>query len=401
MRISRAKVIITSPGRNFVTLKIETDEGIYGIGDATVNGRELAVAAYLEEHVVPLLIGRDPANIEDTWQLLYKGAYWRRGPITMAAVAAVDVALWDIKGKALNTPLYNLLGGKSRRGILAYAHASGRTVEDTTERVHTLRQQGYRAIRVQCVAPGIENMYGTPGGRDTPPDPTMPFEETGWSTEKYLRFVPELFNRVRDEVGFDVHLLHDAHHRLTPIEAGWLGKRLEEHQLFWLEDAVPAELQAGFRIVRQHTTTPLAVGEVFNSIYDCEQLIREQLVDYIRAAIVHAGGITHLRKIAALAEPYHVRTGCHGASDLSPVTMAAAVHFGIATHNAAIQEYAHHPPAALEVFPHAWSFADGYLTPGEEPGLGVDIDEDLAAKYEYQRSYLPLSRKVDGTISSW
>lgn len=401
MRITAAKVIVTCPGRNFVTLKIETDEGIYGIGDATVNGRELAVASYLNDHVIPLLIGRDPADTEDTWQLLYKGAYWRRGPITMAAIAAVDVALWDIKGKALNTPVYNLLGGKSRRGILAYAHASGRTIESTLERVHELRQHGYRAIRVQCVAPGIENMYGTPGGRDHPDDPTMPFVETGWATEKYLRFVPELFERVRDEVGFDVHLLHDAHHRLTPIEAGWLGKRLEDYQLFWLEDAVPAEVQAGFRIIRQHTTTPLAVGEVFNSIFDCEQLIREQLIDYIRAAIVHAGGITHLRKIAALAEPYHVRTGCHGAPDLSPVTMAAAVHFGIATHNAAIQEYGQHPPTAHEVFPHAWHFADGYLVPGDEPGLGVDIDEGLAAKFEYQRGYLPLSRKVDGTISNW
>ncbi|SDT00651.1 D-mannonate dehydratase ManD [Actinopolymorpha singaporensis] len=401
MRITGARVIVTSPGRNFVTLKVETDEGVHGIGDGTLNGRELAVASYLADHVVPMLEGRDPADIEDTWQLLYKGAYWRRGPVTMAAIAAVDMALWDIKGKVLGTPVHNLLGGRSRRGVLCYAHASGRTIEDTVEQVLRLREEGYRAIRAQCVVPGIDNMYGTPRGDVSGQRPDLPFVEDGWASEKYLRFAPELFARIREAVGFDVHLLHDAHHRLTPAEAGWLGRRLEDHQLFWLEDAVPAELQESFRVIRQHTTTPLAVGEVFNSLYDCHQLIREQLIDYIRASVVHAGGITHLRKIAHFAEPYHVRTGCHGAADLSPVSMAAALHFGLATHNAAIQEYGHHSEETLEVFPRAWSFADGYLHPGEAPGLGVDIDEGLAAKYEYQRGYLPVSRRVDGTVGSW
>ena len=401
MKISRATVIVTSPGQNFVTLKIETDDGVYGIGDGTLNGRELAVASYLTEHVVPQLEGRDPADIEDTWQLLYKGAYWRRGPVTMAAIAAVDMALWDIKGKVLDTPVYNLLGGRSRNGVLCYGHASGRSVADTVEQVQRLREEGYRAIRAQCVVPGIDNMYGTPRGETAGQRPDLPFVEDGWATEKYLRFAPELFAKLRDAVGFDIHLLHDAHHRLTPIEAGWLGKRLEDFQLFWLEDAVPAELQESFRLIRQHTTTPLAVGEVFNSLYDCHQLIREQLIDYVRATVVHAGGITHLRKLAHFAEPYHVRTGCHGAGDLSPVSMAAALHFGLSTHNVAIQEYGHHRPETLEVFPHAWSFADGYLHPGDAPGLGVDIDEDLAARYEYNRAYLPVSRKVDGTMGSW
>lgn len=247
MRITGARVVVTSPGRNFVTLKVETDEGVYGVGDGTLNGRELAVASYLADHVVPMLEGRDPADIEDTWQLLYKGAYWRRGPVTMAAIAAVDMALWDIKGKVLGTPVYNLLGGRSRKGVLCYGHASGRTIEDTVEQVLRLREEGYRAIRAQCVVPGIDNMYGTPRGDVSGQRPDLPFVEDGWSTEKYLRFAPELFARVREAVGFDVHLLHDAHHRLTPAEAGWLGKRLEDHQLFWLEDAVPAELQESFR----------------------------------------------------------------------------------------------------------------------------------------------------------
>jgi mannonate dehydratase len=402
MKITGGRVIVCSPGRNFVTLKLETSEGIYGLGDATLNGRELAVAAYLQEHVLPLLVGRDPFAIEDIWQYLYKGAYWRRGPVTMTAIAAVDTALWDIKGKSLATPVYNLLGGKSREAVLVYGHANGDSVESAIESVARYRDMGYRAIRVQCAVPGVPSAYGVgkgdlyyePAGEGLP-------EEQIWSTDEYLRFAPVLFERLRSEFGFDLRLLHDAHHRLTPIEAGWLGKRLEDYRLFWLEDPVPAELQEGFRIIRQHTTVPIAVGEVFNSVYDCLQLITEQLIDYIRTTVVRAGGITHLRKIAAIAEPYHVLTGSHGATDLSPVCMAAALHFDISVHNFGIQEYMRHTPETDAVFPHAYSFSDGYLHPGDKPGLGVDIDESLAERYPYRPAYLPISRRVDGTVHSW
>ncbi len=399
MQIARASVIVTSPGHNYVTLKIETDAGVYGIGDATLPGRELAVASYLSDHVAPLLVGRDPADIEDTWHYLYQGAYWRRGPVTMAAIAAVDMALWDIKGKVLDTPVYNLLGGRSRNGVLCYAHASGRTVDEAVEDAQRLQAAGYRAVRLQCAVPGLPHAYGAPRADSSRAD--MPFVEDGWAADKYLRFVPELFDKARSALGFDVHLLHDVHHRLTPIQAGSLGKRLEDFDLYWLEDAVPADLQESYRLVRQHTTTPLAVGEVFNSWYDCHQLIREQLIDFLRATVVHAGGITHLRKIAHFAEPFHVRTGCHGTASMSPVTMAAALHFGLATHNAAIQEHANHSAETHEVFPHAWHFADGWLHPGDAPGLGVDIDDNLAAQYEYRRTYLPVSRHADGTVGAW
>lgn len=401
MKITGTKIIVSSPGRNYVTLKIETDEGLYGLGDATLNGRELAVAAYLREHLCPMLEGRDPSAIEDTWQLFYRGAYWRRGPVTMAAIAAIDVALWDIKGKALGTPVWNLLGGRCRTGIMAYAHASARTLPAVIEQVLDYQQRGYRAVRVQCLVPGLEEMYGIPRADADRNGIGSPYVERDWSTEKYLRFAPKLFGEVRSAVGFDLQLLHDAHHRLTPSQAGWLGKRLEDHQLLWLEDVVPAELQSSYRQIRQHTTTPLAVGEVFNTVFDCEQLIREQLVDYIRASIVHAGGISHLRKIAALAEPYSVRTGCHGAADLSPITMAAAVHYGVSTHNAAVQEYNEHPAATSDVFSWDWRVEDGLLVPGDAPGLGIDIDEDAADRYPYERAYLPVSRREDGSVGSW
>ncbi len=402
MKIVDAKVIVCSPGRNFVTLKLVTEDDVYGLGDATLNGRELAVVSYLSDHVIPLLIGRDARRIEDTWQYLYKGAYWRRGPVTMAAIGAVDTALWDIKGKSLNTPVYQLLGGASRESVLVYGHANGADTDETVTAVLRYLKLGYKAVRAQCGVPGLSGTYGVGRGQMyyEPAEKGLPPENV-WSSELYLNSVPELFKRLRAEFGPGLHLLHDVHHRLTPIQAARLGKSLEPYHLFWLEDAVPAELQEGFRLIRQHTTTPLAVGEVFNTIFDCHQLIREQLIDYIRAAVVHSGGISHLRKIAGLAELYHVLTGSHGATDLSPVCLAAALHFDLSVHNFGIQEYMRHSEETDRVFPHQYTFADGMMHPGGAPGLGVDIDEELAAAYPYQRAYLPINRKLDGTMHSW
>nr|WP_295107271.1 D-mannonate dehydratase ManD [uncultured Caulobacter sp.] len=401
-KIIAAKTIVTCPGRNFVTLKIITDEGAYGIGDATLNGRELAVEAYLSQHVIPCLIGRDAHQIEDIWQFLYRGAYWRRGPVTMAAIAAVDMALWDIKGKIAGLPVYQLLGGACRTGIMVYGHANGETIEETIENARHYAGQGYKAIRLQTGVPGMKGAYGVSKDRFfyEPADSDLP-TETVWSTERYLRSAPALFEAARAALGDDVHLLHDVHHRLTPIEAARLGKDLEPYRLFWMEDATPAENQASFRIIRQHTTTPLAVGEIFNSVWDCKQLIEEQLIDYIRATVVHAGGITHLKKLASFADLHHVRTGCHGATDLSPVCMGAALHFDLSIPNFGLQEYMRHTPETDAVFPHAYSFKDGMLHPGEAPGLGVDIDEELAAQYPYQRAYLPVARRLDGSMHDW
>ena len=402
MKITEARVIITSPGRNFVSLKICTDEGLYGVGDATLNGRELAVSAYLKDHIVPLLVGRDPHQIEDIWQFLYRGAYWRKGPVTMTAISAVDMALWDIKVKAANMPLYQLLGGKSRTGVMVYGHANGDSIEETVEEVGKYLDAGYHSVRAQTGIPGLKSTYGVSKDKMfyEPADSDLPTENE-WSTTKYLDSLPKLFEKIRTVYGNEPHLLHDVHHRLTPIEAASLGKDLESFRLFWLEDAVPAENQAGFRILRQNTVTPLAVGEIFNTIWDCKQLIEEQLIDYIRTTIVHAGGLTHLRRIADFASLYHVRTGCHGATDLSPICMGAALHFDLWVPNFGIQEYMRHSEETNAVFPHSYSFQNGYMYPGDAVGHGVDINEKLAAKYPYQRAYLPVNRLEDGTMWNW
>ncbi|HEY8614789.1 D-mannonate dehydratase ManD [Phenylobacterium sp.] len=401
-KITAARTIVTSPGRNFVTLKIETDDGVTGVGDATLNGRELAVESYLSDHVIPCLIGRDAHQIEDIWQYLYRGAYWRRGPVTMTAIAAVDMALWDIKGKLARLPVYQLLGGACRSGVTVYGHANGETIEDTVAAAREYVSAGYKAVRLQTGVPGMRDVYGVSKDKlfYEPADSDLP-KETVWSTEKYLRVAPELFAAAREALGHDVHLLHDVHHRLTPIEAGRLGRDLEPYRPFWMEDPTPAENQAGFRLIRQHTTTPIAVGEVFSSVWDAKQLIEEQLIDYIRATVVHAGGLTHLRKLAAFADLHGVRTGCHGATDLSPIAMAAALHFDLSVPNFGIQEYMRHTAETDAVFPHAYTFAGGMLHPGEVPGLGVDIDEDAAARFPYRRAYLPVARLEDGSMHDW
>ena len=400
--ITGARVIVCSPGRNFVTLKIETDQGVYGIGDATLNGREMSVVSYLEDHVIPALIGRDARQIEDIWQYLYRGAYWRRGPVTMRAIAAVDMALWDIKGKALGVPVVELLGGRSRNEVLVYGHANGADIEETKDAVAHYVELGYRAIRAQSGVPGVKGAYGVGRGKlyYEPADNNLP-TETLWSTPDYLNFAPQLFSALRDEFGSSVHLLHDVHHRLTPIEAGRLGKSLEPFALFWMEDPTPAENQEAFKLIREHTTTPIAVGEIFNTIWDCKDLIQNQLIDYIRATVLGAGGLTHLRRIADFASIWQVRTGCHGATDLSPITMSAAMHFATWVPNFGIQEYMRHSAETDDVFSTDYTLDRGALTIGNAPGLGVDIDEKKAAKHPYDPRQLPVARLGDGTMWNW
>ncbi|TDC45996.1 D-galactonate dehydratase family protein [Jiangella ureilytica] len=414
--IESAEVIVTSPDRNFVTLRLTTDEGLVGLGDATLNGRELAVVSYLRDHVVPLLLGRDPHRIEDTWQFLYRGAYWRRGPVTMAAIAAVDVALWDLKARAAGMPLYQLLGGASRTGLLAYGHASGRDLPELFDSIRDHLDQGYRAIRIQTGVPGLQTIYGVasnarsaeptgaagggrydyePAGRGAQP------QEEDWDTRAYLRHLPGVFEAVRGEFGPELPLLHDGHHRMTPIEAARLGKALEPYDLFWLEDCTPAENQQGLRLVRQHTTTPLAIGEVFNTVWDYQTLITEQLIDYVRSAVTHTGGITALRKILDFAAQYQIKSGIHGPTDISPVGMAAALHLDLAIHNFGIQEYMKHGAKTDQVFQQSFRWEDGLLHPGDQPGLGVELDVDEAGQYPYVQAYLPYNRLADGTVHDW
>ena len=413
MSIESVDVNITSPGRNFVTLKILTSDGVVGWGDATLNGRELAVAAYLSDHVASILIGRDEDRIEDTWQYLYRAPYWRRGPVTMAAIAAVDMALWDIKAKKAGVPLYQLLGGASRDGIRTYAHASGPDYAALKDAVAAYVDAGFTAVRVQTGVPGLGQIYGvhaTRPGEKYNYEPAhraadgssavAPIEET-WDTPSYLAHMPGVFSRLREDFGSGLRILHDGHHRMSPIEAARFAKDIEPYGLFWLEDCTPGEDQTALRLVRQHSTTPLAIGEVFNTVFDYQTLITERLIDYVRSAVTHTGGITAMKKLLDFAAIYGIKSGIHGPTDISPVGMAAALHLDLAIHNFGIQEYMPHNDTTLEVFQTSFTFDRGFLHPGQTAGLGVELDESAAAAFEYTKAYLPVNRLQDGTVHDW
>jgi mannonate dehydratase len=411
MKITEVRVIVTCPGRNYVCVKIMTDEGLYGVGDATLNGRELAVAAALQEHIAPLLIGRDPERIEDIWQSLFRGSYWRGGPIQMTAIAGVDMALWDIKGKQAGLPLYQLLGGKTREGALCYTHAGGRDAIEVEDNVRKSLERGFEVIRAQVAVPKAIGTYGTGGAAEAASASwagaaaegvgdggPMPYVEANWEPREYLKIVPKLFAHLRSTLGEDVELLHDVHERLNPIEAARLARELEPFHLFFLEDPLRPEHKESFRMVRNASTTPIAMGELFHTKYDCLPLFTEQLIDFIRCDLTHIGGVTEAKKIAALAEPFQIKTAWHGPGDIAPMAHSANVHVDVSIPNFGIQEMVFFPDIVQEVLPGAPVYREGRLWPNEAPGLGCDINEEAAAKYPYQRNYLPVCRRADGAV---
>ena len=404
MKITSAEVFIGGPGKNYVTLKIMTDEGIYGIGDATLNNRETLPATYLKDYLIPCLIGKDPRNSEDIWQYFYRGAYFRRGPVAMAALGAIDIALWDIKGKIAGLPLYQLFGGKSRDRALVYAHATGSELDDLLDTMSFYQEQGYKAIRVQCGIPGMPTGgYGiAEKGENAKHYITeygaMPKEEI-WDTQKYLQYMPKVLEKIRERFGPELKVLHDVHHRLLPREAAAFGKEIEKYDLYWMEDPTPAEDQSALRLIRQHTTVPIAIGEVFNSIWDCKQLIEEELIDFIRIAVTYAGGVTHAKRIVELAGLHHVRTGFHGAPSHSPISMAAQAHLNAWAPNFGIQEYlVLGTPECDALFPSDHYYKGGMFHVSDAPGVGVDFDEKEAERYSYERRYHPIVRLEDGTM---
>jgi len=408
LKITDVRVVVTCPDRNYVVVKILTSEpGLYGVGDATLNGRELAVATTLEKHLTPLLIGRDPEAIEDTWQYLYRGPYWRGGPVQMTALAGVDLALWDIKGKRAGMPVYQLLGGRTRVGALAYTHAAGNTPVEVEDAVRGAMERGFKVVRAQVAIPGLEGTYGTAEKKSSeeiagrvPQQAGLPHTEL-FEPGPYLRIVPKLFAHLRQTLGDEVELLHDVHEKLLPVEAARLAKELEPYHLFFLEDCLRPEYKESFRLIRQHATTPLAMGELFNTLWDCVPLIKEQLIDFIRCDLGHIGGITNARKVAALAEAFQVKTAWHGPGDIGPPTHAANVHVDVSIPNFGVQEMVFFPEVAQEVIPGAPEFKDGYMMASEKPGLGTDLNEELAAKYPYKRAYLPTARRKDGSVQDW
>jgi mannonate dehydratase len=404
-RITAVRPICTAPdGIRLVVVKVETSEPeLYGLGCATFTQRPLAVVAAVRDYLEPFLIGRDPEQIEDIYQSAYVSSYWRSGPVLNNALAGVDQALWDIKGKQAGMPVYQLLGGKCRESAPVYAHASGRDLQELEENVRGFMDRGYRYVRCQIAVPRMST-YGS--GAWTLSATTTParlrLEQAPWEPTPYCRLVPRMFEHLRTRLGDDVELLHDVHERVPPIQAIGLAKELEQYHLFFLEDLFAPEDSEYFRIVRQQTSTPLAMGELFVNQAEFVPLIRDRLIDFIRVHISAMGGLSMARKLAAFCEFFGVRTAWHGPGDVSPVGHAANLHLDLACYNFGIQEQHDFGEAARAVFPGTPEIRDGAMWANDRPGLGVDLDEELAARYPFPEHELngawPAIRRLDGTV---
>jgi mannonate dehydratase len=399
VRIRDVRTFLTAPqGVPYLIVRVETsDAGLYGLGCASDPQRVLAVRSVIDDYYRPALIGRAVADIEDVHRLLLNSGYWRGGSIQGNALGAIDVALWDIKGKTAGLPVYSLLGGRSRDYAAAYTHVDGHDAADIAEQVSAAHDRGFRHVRIQVVVPGSDT-YGTHGDDGAGED----LRNGTWDALRYLAHVPDVLNDVRDQVGGDIELLHDTHERLTPAEARRFAQAVEPARLFFLEDVLAPEDLEWFPSVRAATTTPLAVGETFNDINQFLRLLETRSIDFVRIRIPALGGITPVRKLMAAAELFGVRTAPHGPGDVSPVGQAANIALDISAPNFGVQEAATFRDATLEVFPGAPVPTGGGLRPSERPGLGVDFDERAAVRFPVsaplEHDRWAMLRNIDGSV---
>ena len=395
VKIKSIRAICTAPeGIPLVVVKVETNQpGLYGLGCATYTQRFLTVAHAVDEYMCPLLEGLDPSRIEDIWQMTMVSPYWRNSPVLNNALSGVDMALWDIKGKLANMPVYELFGGKVREGVRIYRHADGSSLEEVGDKAQALIEEGTQVVRLQ---------FGGYGGKASlPAKPIGSRDGNYYDPVRYQASVVELFDAMRKRFGFDIEFCHDIHERLEPIEAIRLAKELEPYRLFFLEDALAPEQVDWFDHMRNHTHIPLAMGELFTHPIEWRNIIIKRQIDFIRCHISAIGGLTPARKLALFCEPFSVRTAWHGPGDVSPIGHTANIHLDLSSWNFGIQEWTVLGEKSQEVFPGCPELKDGYVYANDKPGLGIDIDESAAAKYPCDK-VLPKwtnARRPDGTLA--
>jgi mannonate dehydratase len=397
-KIKDVKVITLQMGVRLVVVKILTDQdGLYGYGCATFTQRAELVVPAVERYLRPFLAGKPTDRIDDLWQAMYNSSYWRNGPVLNNAISGVDQALWDIKGRQAGMPVYQLLGGKMREGCASYTSVDGREIPEVIDRARQAMARGYHHVRVQIGVPGM-SAYGAAGGTPVVGLHAGPV----FDSPAYVRRARKLIEECRKQLGEEVELLHDVHERVSPREAVQLAKDVEPYHLFFLEDPVSPEDIAWFRLIRQQCATPLAMGELFNSPHEWIPLISERLIDYIRIHVSQAGGVTPCRKIAILGELFGVKTAWHGPGDVSPVGHAANLHLDLASYNFGVQEGGIIRGPLAEIFTGCATFKDGYLFASDAPGWGIEVNEQLAAKYPFREGGLNGGwgeiRRSDGTI---
>ncbi len=409
IKIRDIKTILTAPNRiRLVIVKVETSEpGLVGWGCATFTQRALVVQTAVEQFLKPFLIGRNVDEIEDIWQSSYVSSYWRNGPVLFNAMSGVDIALWDIKAKRAGMPLYQLLGGKVRHGADCYFHASGGAFAEVEDNARRAMEQGFRHVRVQVATPGYAGYGAASGARLTgaPGDAVGPTNPRAvWEPAPYVRMLPKLFEHMRSKLGDEVELLHDVHERVTLNQAINLCKALEPYRLFFLEDPFPPEENDHFRLLRQQTCIPIAMGELFNTQHEYVPLIKERLIDFIRIHISQIGGLSPARKVNALCEFFGVRTAWHGPGDASPVAHAAQLALELSSYNFGVHEGSGFPQETKEVFVGCPEVKNGYMLATEKPGLGIEVDEKLAAKFPFPPGppnfdySWGTTRRSDGTV---
>ena len=373
--IKDVQTILTQPeGSRLIIVKIVTSQpGLYGLGCATFTQRFHAVHAAIEKHLKPFLLGRDVSRIEEIWQMAMVNGYWRNGPVLNNAISGADQALWDIKGKQADMPLYQLLGGKCREAAAVYGHADGRDEHEVEDSVRKYMAQGYRYIRIQMGG------YGGQAEKLVKPEGAQP--GAYFDPKAYMRDMLRMMEHVRTKIGDEIELLHDIHERLQTIDAVQFAKDVERFKLFFLEDPLAPEDLEWFHHIRQQCSTPIALGELFNSPREWQPLIAEKLIDFLRMHVSQMGGVTPARNVAAFANMYGIRTAWHGPGDTSPVGHAANLHLDLWAPNFGIQEWCRFSERVYEIFPGTPEVRNGYMYPNDKPGLGIDVNEELAAKY--------------------
>ncbi|MBX2997594.1 MAG: galactonate dehydratase [Caldilineaceae bacterium] len=364
--------------RNFLFVVVDTDEGIYGVGESGITGREQAIIGAIE-HFKPLLIGQDPFRVEHIWQMLFRGGFFPAQRILTSAMSAIDIALWDIKGKALNVPIYELLGGLVRDKVVCYPHNRGEVdnIQTLVDSCLETKEEGWKFVR-----------WGLPNdGKILEP-------------RKAVRETIRQFQAVREAVGEDIELCFDVHTRLDLPEAVWLCQEVEQFAPFFIEDPLRSENPDSFKTLRPRTRVPLAAGEQFSSKWEFRQLIEEEWIDYARIDLCIVGGFTEARKIAGWCETHYIQLAVH--NPLGPISSAACLQLNLATPLVGVQEQPRKTGTVLtDVVPVQPEWEDGYLLATTLPGLGVEFDREAAKKHPFQQRELPQLRRPDGSFTNW